>query len=200
MSSQEERTRPGDTIHREGHDSVAGGLALWIAENDRAIADRWRDEIRAGAEDLESPIAEVIGDALDLMVSLLPTGLSVRREQAEAMLREVAELYGTLGAHRGLAAGEAVEEVQLLREVLLRFIYTGPGSEGVGAFHLRDLLQLNRLIDLIVTFTSVGHTDRLFFSLIDGPGVSTPPKDELVTAFRDQIQAFREEVPGLASA
>lgn len=199
MNSRDRKTSPGERNGREDHDA-GGALALWIAENDRAIVDRWRDEIRARAEDLESPMLDVIGEALDLMVTLLPAGLSVQRERAESMLREVAELYGTLGAHRGLAAGEAVEEVQLLREVVLRFIYMGPGRDVAGAFDLRDLLQLNRLIDVIVTFASVGHTDRLFFSLIDGPGVSTPPGDDLVTAFREQIQTFREEMPGLASA
>lgn len=199
MNSREEETNPGEGIGREDHDA-GGALALWIAENDRAISGRWRDEIRARAEDLESPTLDFIGEALDLMVSLLPAGLSVRREQAEALIREVAELYGNFGAHRGLAAGEAVEEVQLLREVVLRLIYMGPGRHVAGAFDLRDLLQLNRLIDLIVTFASVGHTDRLFFSLIDGPGVSKPPQEDLVTAFREQIRTFREEIPGLASA
>lgn len=199
VNTQSERTRPWESVGREHH-ATAGALAAWILEEDRAIADRWRDEIRARSGDIESSVLDAIGEALDLMVSLLPSGLSAQRERAEALLREVAELYGTFGANRGLAAGEAVEEIQLLREVIVRFLYGRTPTEGSRDLDLRDLLQLNRLIDLIVTFASVGHTDRLFFSLIDGPGVSVSPEVDVVAAFREHIRAFRDEASELASA
>ena len=121
-----------------------------------------------------------------------------QREQVEAILQQTAELYGNLGAHRGLAAGEAVEEVQLLRRVLLRFLYTllpGGGSTGVS---LRDLLQLNRLVDLGVTYASVGHTDTLFFNLFHGTGVSGTLTPELLAEVREQVAGAWDELSLLA--
>jgi hypothetical protein len=113
--------------------------------------------------------------------------------QAESVLQQAAELYGNLGAQRGLAAGDAVEELQILREILLRLLH-GETSRGALSPELRDLLQLNRLIDRAVTYASIGHTDTLFFVLVHGTGASGPPTPELLSAARDQVRAIRGEL------
>ena len=173
-------------------------LSSWLDEQREAMADRWLLEVRSRSEGIDGELLILIGDFLHLLTSLLAPGLGAFREQVEAILQQAAELYGNLGAHRGLAAGEAVEEVQLLRRVLLRFLYTllpGGGSTGVS---LRDLLQLNRLVDLGVTYASVGHTDTLFFNLFHGTGVSGTLTPELLAEVREQVAGAWDELSLLA--
>jgi hypothetical protein len=158
------------------------------------MADRWLLEVRSRSEGIDGELLILIGDFLHLLTSLLAPGLGAFREQVEAILQQSSELYGNLGAHRGLAAGEAVEEMQLLRRVLLRFLYTlMPGGGSTGA-SLRDLLQLNRLVDIGVTYASVGHTDTLFFDLFHGTGVSGGPTPELLAEVREQVVGAWDEL------
>lgn len=169
-------------------------LTRWLAEHREALAERWREEIRFRTEGMDEEVSELVGEFLHLLTSLLAPGLGTFRAQAEAILQQAAELYGNLGAHRGLAAGEAVEEFQILREILLRFLFEeiqGGRTFGDG---LRDLLQLNRLIDRGVTYVSIGHTDTLFFSLVHGTGVSGSPTRELLEVVRDQVASIHDEL------
>lgn len=169
-------------------------LSSWLDEQREAMADRWLLEVRSRSEGIDGELLTLIEDFLHLLTSLLAPGLGAFREQVEAILQQSAELYGNLGAHRGLAAGEAVEEMQLLRRVLLRFLYTLlPGGGSTGA-SLRDLLQLNRLVDLGVTYASVGHTDTLFFNLFHGTGVSGTPTPELLAEVREQVSGAWDEL------
>lgn len=175
-------------------------LTHWLLTHREAVAERWREEIRFRAEGMDEEVSGLVGEFLHLLTALLAPGLGAFRAQAEAILQQAAELYGNLGAHRGLAAGEAVEEVQILREILMRLLFEeiqGGTSAGDG---LRDLLQLNRLIDRGVTYVSIGHTDTLFFSLVHGTGVSGPPTRELLAVVRDQVAAIRDELAEILPA
>lgn len=179
----------------EGGPLIPLDLTRWLFGHQEALAERWREEIRFRADGMDEEVSDLVGEFLHLLTSLLAPGLGAHRSQAEAILQQAAELYGNLGAHRGLAAGEAVEEFQILREVVLRFLFeeiqAGRSSFGEG---LRDLLQLNRLIDRGVTYVSVGHTDTLFFSLVHGTGVSGPPTRELLAVVREQVAAIRHDL------
>ena len=169
-------------------------LSSWLDEQQEAMAARWLLEVQSRSEDIDGELLLLIGDFLHLLTSVLAPGLGAFREQVEAILQQAAELYGNLGAHRGLAAGEAVEEVQILRRVLLRFLYTLLPGGGSARVSLRDLLQLNRLIDLGVTYASVGHTDTLFFNLFHGTGVSGAPTPELLAEVREQVAGAWDEL------
>ena len=169
-------------------------LSSWLEEQREAMAARWLLEVRSRSEGIDGELLVLIGDFLHLFTSLLAPGLGAFRYQVEAVLQQAAELYGNLGAHRGLAAGEAVEEVQLLRGVLLRFLYTLPPGGGSTRVSLRDLLQLNRLVDLGVTYASVGHTDTLFFNLFHSAGVSGAPTPELLAEVREQVAGVWDEL------
>jgi hypothetical protein len=169
-----------------------------LDERRDAIAERWLLEIRSRSEGMDGELVALLGEFVHLLASFLAPGLGAYREQVGSLFQQAAELFGNLGAHRGQAAGEAVEEFQILREVLIRFLYQlpleGVGLDGIG---LREFLQLNRLIDLGVTYTSVGHTDALFFNLFQGTGVSESPTPELLGEVREQVVALREELDRL---
>ncbi len=172
---------------------AAVDLRGWLDAHRDGIADRWREELGSRVEGMDRKISELLGEFLELLTWLLVPGLGVFHDQAESVLQQTAELYGNLGAHRGLAAGDAVEEVQILREVVLRLLHAEV-ARGAQGFELRDLLHLNRLIDRAVTYASIGHTDTLFFVLVHGTGASGPPTPELLSAVGEQVRTIREEL------
>ena len=106
---------------------------------------------------------------------------------------ECAELFGSVAARRGLSAGEVIEEFQLLREVILRMMFEQPAAASPGRSFMRGALLLNRTLDIGVTQASVGHTDLLFFSLLNGSGAVEPMTGEEVQEVLDQIVQFRDE-------
>jgi hypothetical protein len=82
----------------------------------------------------------------------------------------VCEHYGRVAAARGLAAGEVVEELQYLRELLIRQL-----SQSFSAVRPRQalaiLLRLNRVIDKGIAVAVVGYTDALVATLFAQNGV-----------------------------
>lgn len=175
-------------------------LAGWLAAHEKAIAQRWLIELRTRGDRVPGEVRELLRGFLELLVRFLPPSLGAYRAQVEPPFQQTAELYGNLGAHRGLVAGEAVEEFQLLREVLLRFLYTDPpGDEKVGV-GLREMLQLNRFVDLGVTYASVGHTDTLFFHLLHGGGTPvSSPTPEVLEEVSEQIATLAGDLDRILS-
>ncbi len=137
----------------------------------------------------------LLEEFLGLLVGMLPTVLGPHRDQAEPLWIRAAELFGATAARRGLAAGEVIEEFQILREAVIRFLYQEPPVSGGARLSLRDVLRLNRAIDRGVTHASVGHTDALFFALFEGSGIpDTPPNGRLVDEVRSQLDELRHDV------
>lgn len=172
-------------------------LSRWLDEHRQAIAERWILEVCSRGEDLAPEVRALLEEFVELVTSLLSPGLGAYREQVERLFQEAAALYGNFGARRGQAAGEAVEEFQVLREVVLRYLYLDPPGGRLEAVGLRELLQLNRLVDVGVAYASVGHTDTLFFNLFQGTGVTgslTPP---ILTEIGTQVKAIRDELDRL---
>jgi hypothetical protein len=169
-------------------------LARWLESHREAIAERWILEICSRSPSLETDLRALLEEFVELLTSMLAPGLGAYREQVERLFQETATLFGNFGAHRGQAAGEAVEEFQILREVVLRNLYLEPPGGRLESVGLREFLQLNRLVDVGVAYASVGHTDTLFFSLFQGTGVAVAPAPPLLAEVGDQIQAIREEL------
>jgi hypothetical protein len=170
-------------------------LADWVEGRLERISRRWYQEMvrRDGLGD--GALAQAMRDFLDLLVSFLPALVGSHRKQVESTWAQATQLFGTLAAQRGLAAGEVVEEFQILREAMIRLLYEDPPLGGRLPLSLREVLRLNRAIDKGVTHASVGHTDALFFSLFEGSGIpDTPPADELVAEVDAQVRAFRAEL------
>ena len=171
-------------------------LARWLDARADRIVDRWLTEVHARNRTWDRATKELIERLLGLLVEMLPETLGPYHGQVEPVWVQTAELYGSVAARRGLAAGEVIEELQLLRESLLRLLFDSSAAveNGLDATAQRDLLRLNRIVDRAVTQASVGHTDVLFFTLFRGSGVPDTLDDSFVAEVHDQLQGLRQEL------
>ena len=156
------------------------------------IASRWRAEIRIR----EGPRRGETGTASWAVFSrpgLLPSSLPGREQGGgEEVWEQATHLYGALALRRGLSAGEVVEELQLLREVILRLLLEAPpGNWGTGAFQ-RDILVLNRILDQGVVRASVAYVDDLFFAHLQGSGIPEGVTPEVEDEIGRQLEALQD--------
>jgi len=173
-------------------------LSRWLDDRADPIRERWTAMMlgrRDGGRDDGSH--ELIGAFVELFIDVLPICMGPMGEHADPLWDRSAELFGSFAANRGLAAGEVIEEVQILRECVLRLLYQDPPRAAMGPGALRDMLQLNRLADRLVTHASVGHTDALFFALFQGSGAPEALSDEVRYELRGQLEGIRSELESL---
>ena len=168
-------------------------LAHWLAERADRIRDRWLDDVKSRGAAWNDTAEGLIVEFFDLFLAMLPHGLGPFKEQVEPLWVQAAELFGSMAAQRGLAAGEVIEEFQILRDAVIRFLYAEPPVAGPLRISLRDLLRVNRFIDRGVTQASVGHTDALFFALFQGRGVSDGLAESNVAEIREQLTHIEQE-------
>lgn len=130
---------------------------------------------------------------IDVLVGMVPGCLGPFRSQVEPIWLQVSELYGYIASVRGLAAGDVIEEFQGLRESLIRQLYQHAPDEGLAGLGLREVLRLNRIVDQGVTQASVGHTDALFFALIEASGMSVALSAQLLEEVGAQLDSLTAE-------
>jgi hypothetical protein len=132
---------------------------------------------------------EVVRQELTLLIDVFASMVGPLRRETKAIWLRVSELYGSHAAIRGLAAGEVVEEMQYLRELLIRDL-----APAIAALRPRQgmalLLRLNRLVDRGVAMAVVGYTDVLVRGLLPDsedqvPQRRTPDPDELTRALHE---------------
>lgn len=170
-------------------------LAAWLDARLPTIVERWSREVRQRYDPRSGGINGMLEEFLALLASFLPGMLGPHRDQVEGIWIRAAELFGAVATRRGLAAGEVIEEFQILREAVIRLLYQDPPLGGRVRISLREVLRLNRAIDTGVTYASVGHTDGLFFALFQGSGIpDSPPTAELMIEISDQLEALRAEL------
>ncbi len=170
-------------------------LSVWVEMRVPRITQRWLREVQSRYASDARGVNGLLEEFLELLTSFLPVMIGPYRDQVEPLWIRCSTLFGAMAAKRGLAAGEVIEEFQILREVVIRILYQEPPLAGRAKVSLRDLLRLSRAIDMGVVHASVGHTDALFFSLFEGSGVpEVPPTADLEKEVRSQLHAIREEV------
>ncbi|MGD8320316.1 MAG: hypothetical protein PVJ02_07675 [Gemmatimonadota bacterium] len=170
-------------------------LADWLEERLPRLADRWLREVQSRYDEPSRGVNGLLEEFLTTLVSFLPGMLGPHRDQVEPLWLRASELFGAIAVRRGLAAGEVIEEFQILREGVIRLLYQEPPLEGRARLSLREVLRLNRALDAGVTHASVGHTDALFFSLFEGSGISdAPPAASLMEEVRNQLDGLRAEL------
>ena len=170
-------------------------LAAWLQERLPKVTERWLREVHQRYDPRPGGINGLLEEFLTVLASFLPGMLGPHRDQVEPIWIRASELFGAVAARRGLAAGEVIEEFQILREAVIRVLYQDPPLRGRVRISLREVLRLNRAIDAGVTHASVGHTDALFFALFQGSGIpDAPPTAELMLEIGEQLHALREEL------
>ena len=167
-------------------------LGDWLEVQRGFLARYWFEEIlhRVG---MDQEMERVLERFLNLLTQMIPGALDHRRSAVDPVWKSAAELYGALGAKRGLAAGDIVEEFQIVREAVVRILFQAPPARYGAALSLSDALRLNRFLDSGVTHASIGHTDGLFFALFHASGVSTVPTAKLVAEVEEQLDALERE-------
>lgn len=153
---------------QERHDDLLGQWLEWIV---RRVAQ---------APHVSRPTLQ---RHLALLIDLIVELSGPLRRQATELWYTACEAYGQTAAARGLAAGEVVEELQQLREILIRTlsetVATMPPRQSITA-----VLRLNRTIDRGITHAVVGYTDALVETLLNRRGVpivaTQPGEDEII--------------------
>ena len=149
----------------------------------------WLGTRQTGGQSLDTSTTERL---LRLIVDLVVVMAGPLRREADGTWFAAAELYGRLAAIRGLSAGEVVEELQHLRELLAReladFFVALPVRQ-----QLPMLLRINRVVDTAVASAVVGYTDALVASMFSREGVPVPTADSVHEAIA-QIAGIEAEV------
>lgn len=115
----------------------------------------------------------IIERELRLIIELLGEMVGPVRRETKPVWFHACEHFGRLAAARGLAAGEVVDEMQFLRELLIRNL-----APVLAAMRPRRamaiMLQLNRVLDKGISVTVVGYTDALVATILAQNGVPSP--------------------------
>ena len=175
-------------------------FTAWLDERVSSLRVLWVQEIGArglGQGRIDGALVDRFARQL---VGMLPLMLGPHRDQIRPLWVRGFELFGAVAAKRGLAAGEAIEEVHLLRELVIRDLYKEPPMGGTVPLSLREVLRLNRALDRAVTHASVGHTDALFFEFFEAEGGALLPGEDIAAEVSEQLDTIGSEVRMIAGA
>jgi hypothetical protein len=130
---------------------------------------------------------------LYLLLDLTAEMVGPLRREVKTVWFHACEHYGRVASIRGLAAGEVVEEIQYLRELLI--LYLAPVLAAMRARQgMAIMLRLNRIIDKGVAVAVVGYTDALVATLFAQNGVPHYDTDHDVDEVERQTEAIEAEL------
>lgn len=177
---------------RPSHPSLSAvGRALSAARTELVV--QWANWISSRTVHANTPVSRPslerqLGLLVDILVSM--TG-PIRRRAAQLWFNSC-EHYGRAAAIRGLAAGEVVEELQHLRELLIRQL-----SETIAAlparYSLAAVLRLNRQVDHGIARAVVGYTDALVETLLNQNGVPESDSALQMAELEAELERVRNE-------
>jgi hypothetical protein len=177
---------------RASHPTLVVASRAISTERDTMVT-RWSDWLGERMTASRSVRRPLIERQLRLILDLLIALVGPLRREAKPIWGRVTEHYGRLAAARGLAAGEVVEEMQYLRELLIRHL-----APAIAALRPRQgmalLLRLNRLVDKGVAMAVVGYTDALVHTML-APSADTPlsgPPGVDPDQLKHELDAFAE--------
>lgn len=169
-------------------------FADWLRGKVPTLRDLWVHEVLARGLG-RSPDGDCIVSLFaDRLIHLLPLMLGPHREQIQPLWDKGFALFGAVAAKRGLAAGEVIEELHLLRELVIRDLYKDPPMGGSVPLSLREVLRLNRALDRAATHASVGHMDALFFEFFETEGTPLLSGHDVIAEAETQLDGIAEEV------
>ncbi len=150
---------------------LAAGRA--IADMRESMVTQWADWLgdrMTAAPTIPRPTVE---REFRLLIDIVTEMVGPLRREVRGVWFHACEHYGRTASARGLAAGEVVEELQYLRELLTRNL-----APILAAMRARQgmaiILRLNRVIDKGVAVAVVGYTDALVATLFAQNGVPVP--------------------------
>ncbi len=167
-----------------------------IAEMRDSMVSQWADWLgdrMTAATTIPRPTVE---REFRLLLDVLAEMIGPLRREVTIVWFHVSEHYGRTASARGLAAGEVVEELQFLRELLMRNL-----APVLAAMRTRQsmaiMLRLNRVIDKGVAVAVVGYTDALVATLFAQHGVPAMHTDQDAADVERQLGALEQELMAL---
>ncbi len=167
-----------------------------IAEMRDSMVSQWADWLgdRMTTSTIPRPTVErefrLLFDVLTEMVGPL-------RREANPVWFHACEHYGRIASARGLAAGEVVEELAYLRELLIRNL--APVLVAMRARQgMAIMLRLNRAIDKGIGVAVVGYTDALVATLFSQNGVPSISFPHDLGEVGRQLSALERELYAIA--
>lgn len=162
------------------------------ADRDRLIA-QWADWLAERMS--QTPVVDrpTIERQLALLMDIVIEMAGPLRRQIAELWFDACDAYGRTAAARGLAAGEVVEEIQHLRELLIHNL-----GEVIAALPARQsmaaVLRLNRMLDRGIAHAVVGYTDVLVETLLERRGVVLDASEPGTNTVRERLDQLEEEL------
>jgi hypothetical protein len=173
---------------------VAGRIIAEMRDSMVSQWTEWLGDRQTGAHTIPRATVErefrLLFDVMTEMVGPL-------RREVNTVWFHVCEHYGRIASARGLAAGEVVEELQFLRELLIRNL--APVLVAMRARQgMAIMLRLNRDIDKGIAVAVVGYTDALVATLFSQNGVPLARGDQDFSEVERQLDAMEQELQAVS--
>jgi len=160
-----------------------------MADQRDAMVTQWASWLGDRMTSAHSVPRPTVERELRLLIDVMTEMVGPMRREVKPIWYNACEHYGRVAAARGLAAGEVVEEMQFLRELLIRNL-----SPVLAAMRARQgmatMLRLNRVLDKGIAVAVVGYTDALVATLFSQNGVPSHDAEMDPTDIEKQLDAI----------
>jgi hypothetical protein len=144
-----------------------------MADHRDALIQEWADWLDSRVSTAQAIPRATLERELRLLYDILIESVGPMRRSITEVWHHACEHYGRFGAARGLSAGEIVEEIQYLRELIIRRI--GPVLSGLRQRQaMAIILRMSATLDKGIAVGVVGYTDALVATLFTQNGVPAP--------------------------
>lgn len=168
-----------------------------IAEMRDTMVSQWADWLGERMTAAPTIPRSTVERQFRLLFDVMTEMVGPLRREVNTVWYHVCEHYGRLASSRGLAAGEVVEELQFLRELLIRelapILVAMRARQGMAI-----MLRLNRVIDKGVAVAVVGYTDALVAALFSQNGVPLSSTDQDVAEVERQLDTLELELQAVS--
>jgi hypothetical protein len=170
---------------------LAAGRAMALIGD--SMVSQWADWIGKRIDTPRTIPRPLVERELHLIVSALNNMVGPFRREVKPVWARTCEHYGRVGAARGLAAGDVVEEFQHLRTLLTRNL--APVLITMRARRaMAIVLRLNMVLDQGIAYAVVGYTDALVATLFAQNGVPATEAELDASDIERQIDAIEIEL------
>jgi hypothetical protein len=168
-----------------------------IAEMRDSMVSQWTDWLGDRMTSAPTIPRSTVEREFRLLFDVLTEMVGPLRREVNSVWYHVCEHYGRVASARGLAAGEVVEELQFLRELLIRelapILVAMRARQGMAI-----MLRLNRVIDKGVAVAVVGYTDALVATLFSQNGVPLSSTKQDVAEVERQLDILEQELQAVS--
>jgi hypothetical protein len=170
-----------------------------IADMRESMVSQWADWLESRGTAASSIPRQTVEREFRLLFDVLTEMVGPLRREANTVWFHVCEHYGRIASARGLAAGEVVEELACLRELLTRNL--APVLVAMRARQgMAIMLRLNRALDKGIAVAVVGYTDALVATLFSQNGVPALNISDDFGEIGRQLTALERELQAVAKS